>query len=194
MTSTSPPPPKHGGSGPFIAAAIVMLLLMGGLIYWKLGGDAPKPAPSSAPVAATTTPPLLDEPPPPPPPPEEPKDAGAETKQTKKAVASTGGGGCSGECKGEEPSSLRSVLAGRAAQARRCYERALMQNNMLQGRMQVSVRIGPTGSVCSANLTQNDLDPGVGNCVLGIFRSTTFPAPKGGCVDASVPLRFEPKK
>jgi hypothetical protein len=169
---------------------------MGGLIYWKIGGDTPKPAPTSAPVAAATPPPLLDEPPPPPPPPEEPKDAGAETKQTKKAVASTGGGGggCSGECKGEEPASLRSVLAGRAAQARRCYERALMQNNMLQGRMQVSVRIGPTGSVCSANLTQNELDPGVGNCVLGIFRTTTFPAPKGGCVDASVPLRFEPKK
>jgi outer membrane biosynthesis protein TonB len=116
-----------------------------------------------------------------------------EQKQVKKAVSSTGGG-CAGTCSGEEPSSLRSVLAGRAAQARRCYERALMQNNMLQGRMQISVRIGPNGSVCSANLTQNELDPGVGNCVLGIFRSTTFPAPKGGCVDASVPLRFEPKK
>ncbi|MFZ5891668.1 MAG: AgmX/PglI C-terminal domain-containing protein [Myxococcota bacterium] len=194
MTSTPPPPPKHGGSGPFIAAAVIMLLLMGGLIYWKIGGDAPKPAPSSAPVAANTPPPLLDEPPPPPPPPEEPKDAGAEAKQQKKAVASTGGGGCGGECKGEPPASLRTILAGRGAQARRCYERALMQNNMLQGRMQVSLRIGPTGSVCSANLTQNELDPGIGNCVLGIFRSSTFPAPKGGCVDASVPLRFEPKK
>lgn len=194
MTSTPPPPPKHGGSGPFIAAAIVMLLLMGGLIYWKFGGgEEPKPAPTQTPVAAVTPPPL-DEPPPPPPPPEEPKDAGVEQKQVKKAVSSTGGGGCAGTCSGEEPSSLRTVLAGRAAQARRCYERALMQNSMLQGRMQVSVRIGPNGTVCSANLTQNDLDPGVGNCVLGIFRSSTFPAPKGGCVDANVPLRFEPKK
>ena len=192
MTSTPPPPPKHGGSGPFIAAAVVMLLLMGGLIDWKFGGtEAPKPAPTQTPVAAAPLPP--DEPPPPPPPPEEPKDAGVEQKQVKKAVSSTGGG-CAGTCSGEEPSSLRAVLAGRAAQARRCYERALMQNNMLQGRMQISVRIGPNGSVCSANLTQNELDPGVGNCVLGIFRSTTFPAPKGGCVDASVPLRFEPKK
>jgi len=170
-----------------------MLLLMGGLIYWKIGGDTPKPNPTPPPVAATTAKPLLDEPPPPPPPPEEVKDAGADTKQVKRVVASTGGG-CSGECKGEAPASLRSILAGRGAQARRCYERALMQNSMLQGRMQISVRISPTGSVCSANLTQNELDPGIGNCVLGIFRSSTFPAPTGGCVDANVPLRFEPKK
>ena len=115
------------------------------------------------------------------------RDASAGT------VASTGGG-CAGECRGEAPASLRSILAGRGAQARRCYERALMQNSMLQGRMQISVRISPTGSVCSANLTQNELDPGIGNCVLGIFRSSTFPAPTGGCVDANVPLRFEPKK
>jgi TonB family protein len=86
------------------------------------------------------------------------------------------------------------VLAGRGAQARSCYERALRTNTMLQGRMVVSLRIGPSGSVCSANVTQNELDPGVGNCVAQMFRTTSFPAPKGGCVDASVPLRFEPKK
>lgn len=191
-TSTTPPPPKHGGSGPFIAAAVVMLLLMGGLVFWKFTGDDEKPAPPPAPVA-TAAPPMLEEAPPPPPPIEEVKDAGVEPKQPVKRVVS-GSGGCSGECKGTEPGGLRGQLSGKAAQARGCYERALRQNAQLQGRMKVSLRIGPNGSVCSANVTQNEVgDPGVATCVLSIFRTATFAAPQGGCVDAEVPLRFEPK-
>jgi hypothetical protein len=193
MTSTTPPPPKHGGSGPLIVAALVMLLLMGGLIYWKTSqnNSPPPPAPS---VATTATTPVFDEPPPPPPPPEEPKDAGAEAKPSKR-VASTAPGGCAGECKGEVPANMRAMLAAKGGQARGCYERALRQNNMLQGRLRVSLRIAPNGSVCSANVTSNELgDPGVASCVLQMFRSSTFPSPQGGCVDAEVPLRFEPKK
>lgn len=195
MTSTSPPPPKSGGSGPFIAAALVMLLLMGGLIYWKTrGSEEPKSTTQQPPIAASTATAVLDEPPPPPPPPEEPKDAGADTKQPSKHIVSSGGG-CSGECKGEAPGNLRSVLAGKAAQARGCYERALRQNAMLEGRLKIGLRIGPTGSVCSANITLNELgDPGVASCVLQMFRGSPFPAPTGGCVDAEVPMKFEPRK
>jgi len=169
-----------------------MLLLMGGLIVWKLGGDDDKPTPPPPPVAAVA-PPVLEEAPPPPPPLEPPKDPVAEPKQAIKRVVA-GSGGCAGECKGTEPGGLRGQLSGKAAQARGCYERALRQNALLQGRMKVAVRIGPNGSVCSANVTQNEVgDPGVGTCVVQIFRTATFPAPQGGCVDAEVPLRFEPK-
>ena len=197
MTSTPPPPPKTGGSGPFIAAALVMLLLMGGLIYWKTrdsGTEAKQTPPPPALPTATT--PVFDEPPPPPPPPEEPKDAGTDNKQaTKKIVSGGGGGGCSGECKGEPPANLRAVLSGKAAQARGCYERALRQNAMLEGRLKVGLRIGPQGQVCSANITANELgDPGVASCVLQMFRGSPFPAPTGGCVDAEVPMKFEPRK
>jgi hypothetical protein len=192
MTRTPPPPPKHGGSGPFIIAALIMLLLMGGLIYWKLGSNDPKPSARPTPSAAPTTA-VLDEPPPPPPPPEEPKeDAGAPSKQAKRGVVSTG---CSGTCTGEAPGNLRSMLAAKGGQARGCYERALRQNNMLQGRLRLSLRIGQNGSVCSANVAMNELgDPGVASCVVAMFRATTYPNPQGGCVDVDVPLKFEPRK
>ena len=65
---------------------------------------------------------------------------------------------------------------------------------MLQGKIVVSIRVGPSGQVCSANIASNSVgDPGVASCVLGMFRSGTFPAPEGGCVDAQVPMNFIPK-
>ncbi len=195
MTSTSPPPPKQGGSGPFIIAAVVMLLLMGGLIYWKVGGGKDSEAPTTVVTQPTVAPPpLLEEPPPPPPPLEEPKeDAGVAPKKPTRSVVSSGG--CSGPCNGEASSNLKSMLGAKAGQARGCYERALRQNSMLAGRLKVGLRIGPSGNVCSANITANELgDPGIASCVVQMFKSTSFPAPQGGCVDMEVPLRFEPKK
>jgi hypothetical protein len=37
-------------------------------------------------------------------------------------------------------------------------------------------------------------DPGVSNCVVNKFASTTLPAPQGGCAEVNVPLRFKAKK
>jgi hypothetical protein len=193
MVSTTPPPPKTGGSGGFIAAAIVMLLLMGGLIYWKLrGSDEPKQAtpPTTPPTATQAT---LEEPPPPPPPPVLEEDAGAKPQKAVVKSKGGGGGGCGGECSGPSPQ-LQASLRGKAGQARGCYERALRQNNLLQGRMVVGVRIGSQGQVCNASIVQNALgDPGVASCVVQMFRAGTFPAPQGGCAEANVPLNFIPK-
>jgi len=194
MSSTTPPPPKSGGSGPFIIAAVVMLLLMGGLILWKVTGREPKPV-DPAPVAAATTSavPVLEEPPPPPPPVEE--DAGkAPEKQIVKKGTVSGGSTCSAVCTGEEPAALRGVLSGRAGQARGCYDRALRNNSTLEGRMMVNVKISSTGQVCAASVAKNEVgDPGLTSCVLQVFRSGTFPQPKGGCVEANVPLNFKKK-
>jgi TonB family protein len=171
-----------------------MLLLMGGLIYWKLSGDEETTPPPPPPVATTTAPKVFDEPPPPPPPPDEPEaDAGAP-KQTKRGGVASTGGGCGGPCNGQASGTLKAQLGAKASQARACYERALRQNAHLQGRMRLSVRIGPAGNVCSASITSSELgDPGVASCVVQIFRSSSFAAPQGGCVDAEVPMRFEPK-
>jgi hypothetical protein len=191
MVSTTPPPPKTGGSGGFIAAAIVMLLLMGGLIYWKLrGGEEPHAA--QPPPPPSTTQATLEEPPPPPPPPVKEEDAGKPP--TKSLVRKGGlGGSCSGECGGPSPQ-LQAALRGKAGQARGCYERALRQNNLLQGRIVLSVRVGPQGQVCNANIVQNALgDPGVASCVVQMFRAGSFPATQGGCAEANVPMNFIPK-
>ena len=194
MASTTPPPPKKSSAGPLILGAAILLLGVGVMYLVKRSG-APEPAPVE-PTAVATAPeaPLLDAPPPPPPPPPEPSasvDAGTEdVKPTRRA----GPAGCARPCEGAEPAGLQGQLAAKAALARGCYERALRQNPTLQGRMRVSLRVAPNGSVCNANVTQNELgDAGVASCVSQIFRSATFAAPQGGCVEAAVPLRFAPK-
>lgn len=195
MPESTPPVPKSGGSGPFILAAIVMLLLMGGLIYWKTRGgsetakvEAPKP--SAAPVQTN-----LEEPPPPPPPPIASTDASAAPDTTKpgKKIGSTGVASACGECSGEPNPGLPAALSGKAGQSRACYEKALSSNATLSGRMTVSMKINAQGNVCSAAVKSDLGNPLVENCVLQNFRAATFPAPKGGCVDASVPLYFKPK-
>ncbi len=193
--STAAPPPSKGGSGPLIGAIVVMLLLTGGLIVWKVSGGKETATPTQPPKAvATTAAPVFEEPPPPPP---EVKveDAGKPTKVVRGGGKFVGADPCSKECAGTAPAALRSALQGRAGQSRRCYERALLQNATLEGRLTVSVRVGPTGAVCGSSIASNSLgDPAVANCVLGVFRSGTFPAPQGGCVDTQVPINFVPRK
>jgi len=190
MPESTTPPPKHG-SGAFIGAVILMLLAMGGLLYWKFGSkDTPPPAPPPQPSVATA--PQLDEAPPPPPP-EEPDSGASPGPEKKKVVVASGGGGC-GTCGGEAPPQLRSALTSTANSARGCYERALRQNAMLQGKMLVSVKVGAHGNSCTANLVNDSLgDPSVATCVLQKFRGGQFPPPKGGCVEVNVPISFIPK-
>jgi hypothetical protein len=61
--------------------------------------------------------------------------------------------------------------------------------------MTVHVKVSPQGSVCAANVANDTLqDVALTNCILGVFRSSTLPAPQGGCVEIDVPLSFVPGK
>lgn len=193
MASTTPPPPTKSVAGPVIAGAAILLLGIG-VMYFRSRAtedDAPPAAPA-APAVTTAETPVFEAPPPPPPPPPEPS-ASAEPADVKSARRGPPAG-CGGPCEGSEPPGLQGQLAAKAGLSRRCYERALLHNPSLQGRMMVSLRVGPNGVVCHANVTQNDLgDAGVASCVAQIFRSSSFAAPQGGCVEAQVPIRFSPK-
>jgi TonB family protein len=167
-----------------------MLLLIGGLIFWKLRGSGDPPV-ATAPPPASTPEIKFEQPPPPPPPPPVEEDAGKKAVGKKFTGPVTGG--CAGPCTGDS-AMTRAGLSGKAGQARGCYERALRNNNALQGRLTVSVRVGPQGQVCSAAVASNSLgDPGVASCVVQMFRSSSFPPPQGGCMDAQVPMNFVPK-
>jgi hypothetical protein len=192
MASTTPPPPKKRGGGPLIAGAALLLLGVS-IIYYRSRTAEPQAPPVAAPPATSAEAQVFDTPPPPPPPPPAPTasvDAGPD-----KPIRRAGGpAGCAGPCEGSEPPGLQGQLAAKAGLARGCYERALRQNPTLAGRLLVAVKVGTTGSVCSASIAQNELgDPGVASCVAQIFRSATFAAPQGGCVDAQVPIKFSPK-
>jgi hypothetical protein len=197
--SSAPPPPPKSSNGPFIAAAILMLLLMGGLIFWKFGsGGDDKKNELLPPQEVAQVGPTVDQVVPPPPPPPTPSasenvDAGA----IKKPVTGFTGTGCPtcGRCTGEPAANFSSVLRTRANQAQRCYEKALAQSDTLQGRMTVNLCVGVGGGVCGASVSNDTLgSPMVSQCVLNIYRATTFPSPRNGCVDAQVPLNFVPSK
>jgi hypothetical protein len=194
MAETTPPPPKSGGSGPIIIAAVLMLFLIGGLIVWKVMGTSETPKPPT-PVAVTSVQPTGDEPPPPPPPPPPEEDAGKPDEKVPGKKVAVALNPCSKECTGSATAALTSALTGRAGQSRSCYEKALSSNATLEGTMTVGVKVGISGQVCSARVVADGLhDPGVANCVIARFASSTFPAPQGGCAEVNVPLRFMAKK
>jgi hypothetical protein len=170
-----------------------MLLLIGGLVVWKLGGEEKTAAAPPEPTVAAGTP--IPDQVLPPPPPVASADAGPAPEPTKKvAVQSTFCATC-GRCTGTAAPNFQSIVRGRAGAAQRCYEKALSQQDQLQGKLSVNLCVGVGGGVCSASIASDSLgSPLVSQCVLNIFRATTFPSPKNGCVDAQVPLNFVPQK
>ncbi len=191
--------PDSGGNTKYAIVAVVLLLGAGGLYALRSSSnkpDVPPPPPvptvSASASASASAAALLDDIPPPPPP-DTPVDAGKTTV----VMGSSGGGGsggCESKCSGSAPPELAQVLAVRGNQARRCYNQALAQDSTLKGHVSIAVKIGPAGQVCSAGVASNDMGtPSVANCAANMFRSGSYPAPKGGCVDANVPLSFVPQ-
>ena len=78
---------------------------------------------------------------------------------------------------------IRRVVNGHKAQIRYCYERELVKQPGLFGKVATVWTIGPTGHVVSASIKSNDLDnEAVGRCIVSRIRRWKFPAPKGGGV------------
>jgi hypothetical protein len=196
--SSRPPAgiPDSGGNAKYAIVAIVLVLGAGGLFALRSmsgKGDVPSPLPQMPSASASSpfaTNPALDDVPPPPPP-----DTTPEGGTKSNVVYVPTGSGCDGKCVGSAPPELGQALQVRASQARRCYNQALANDTSLKGHVSVAVKIGPSGNVCSASVAANDMgSPGVGECAANIFRSAgSYPAPRGGCVVATVPMSFVPQ-
>ncbi len=192
---SSPPAGVPASNAKYAVVAVVLLLAVGGIFYWRSRAstpDAPAPIPTVPSTVASLGPPpnpKLDDIPPPPPPEEKPEGGVGGPH-----VVYVPGGGCAGTCSQKfSTPELGQALAVRGNQARRCYNSALASDSNLRGHVTIAVRISPTGSVCSANVAANDMgSSAVASCAANIFRQSSFPAPRGGCVDATVPLSFVP--
>ncbi|MGA2449116.1 MAG: AgmX/PglI C-terminal domain-containing protein [Polyangiaceae bacterium] len=199
MTPSSRPPaglPRSSGS--LLYAGVALLLLAGivALWSWRRMGAARAPVattklsePAASASPSVENPKLEDIPPPP------PVVASTAPAPPRRAVVAPASLGCDGTCIGREAPGLEPALRVRANQARRCYDRALLQDSTLRGHVTILVRVGTSGAVCSATVTSNDMaTPDVANCAANIFRSSgTLPAPRGGCIEAPVPLSFVPQ-
>jgi len=199
----NPPPSSRrpagvpdSGNAKYAIAAIGFLASSGALFAWRSCSSrtqAVAPSPPAPSVAASAAPPVnpkLEDIPLPPPPEEKPAATGP------RIVYQYVGGGCDGKCsQSYSTPDLAQALQVRAAQARRCYNQALSQDATLKGRVSINVRIGTGGNVCSATVAANDMGSAtVANCAANVFRTAAgYPAPRGGCVDANVPLNFKPQ-
>ncbi|MGA7124444.1 MAG: AgmX/PglI C-terminal domain-containing protein [Polyangiaceae bacterium] len=193
--SSRPPAgvPASGGNVKYAAVAALLVLAIGALFTWRsvASKSPPAPAPTVPPPVASAEPadPKLEEIPPPP-----PVEEKAEAGPGGPRVVYVQAGGCDAKCVGTAPPELTQALQVRGMQARRCYNQALSQDPSLRGHVQIALRIGTAGNVCSANVSANDMrTPNVANCAAHILMGGSYPAPKGGCVEAVVPMSFVPQ-
>jgi hypothetical protein len=191
--SSSVPPagvPDSSGNSKYAIIAVLLVVAAGGIFAWRSfasRGEPPAPAPTAA-LASKPENPKLEDIPMPPPPEAKPEAGGSRTVYVQT-------GNCEGKCAGVASPELVGALTVRGNQARRCYNQALASDSSLRGHVTVAVRVGSTGNVCSANVASNDMgSPAVANCAANIFRTSGgLPSPRGGCVDANVPLSFVPQ-
>jgi len=73
---------------------------------------------------------------------------------------------------------------------RLCYERGLLSDPKLEGRVTVRFVIGRDGRVSSVGGGGDLPDSGVVSCVTRAFYGLSFPQPEGGVVTVSYPLAF----
>jgi hypothetical protein len=88
---------------------------------------------------------------------------------------------------------LKSV--GPAVQA--CYEQGLKGKPDLRGVVNVNFVVGEDGKVVHADAAEGDdalPDAATASCILGAIKKLEFPAPSGGRVFISYPLKLEPPK
>lgn len=205
MASKPPPsgapagvPPS--GNGKYIFGAVVLIGAIGGLVAYKQCQEPPPPIVINEVVDAAPPPPRptgrdLDDEVPPPPPVED--AAVAVDAGPRKVVGTAVGNMCDAKtCSGSASDDLSQALAFRAKQAHRCYDEELKLDATLRGKMSIAVRVGANGQVCSASVASNDMGPSgvkVGSCVVNHFRGQSLPAPRGGCIDANVPINFVPR-
>jgi len=83
------------------------------------------------------------------------------------------------------------VVASMRAGFKRCYDRALAQNADAEGRISLSIHVGPGGEVQSVSAdTSGNLPPSVGACVAARARAAQFDPPEGGLAVVQVPVTF----
>lgn len=87
---------------------------------------------------------------------------------------------------------IRRVIRQHTREVQHCYEKELVKQQALAGRLVVRFTIGGDGKVRAARLTQDTLaSPAVGRCVVRRVLTWRFPAPLGGgIVNVSYPFVF----
>ncbi len=86
---------------------------------------------------------------------------------------------------------IQKVVNAHLAQVQACYERQLMKNSGLSGKVSFRWVISPTGSVASVRVAQSSIpSTEVISCIQSAIGGWQFPAPDGGSVTVTYPFGF----
>ncbi|MFT5353761.1 MAG: outer membrane biosynthesis protein TonB [Polyangiales bacterium] len=195
LSDTTPPPPITGGGAKYGLVGILLVLLAIGVYC----GTQPDPEPEPTPVVETPTRPNQFEPQIEIPdeiedagPPDTGFDAGEEEAVAMMSTMRRVPRNCEGNL---DVSAVQQVVARQRPQVRACYERALKQNNILQGTVSVRMIIGRDGSVDQVNVGGSLRDNEVFGCVRRLARNWRFPRPTGGaCAQVNAPFTLTPRR
>ena len=194
MPPSGQPPPSSRGNLNYVAIGLLFLASAAGLWFVT---RTPPPPPVSEPVAPpvervnSMAQPEIDlvEP--------EVPDAAvadpAEPAKTKRV--GTARKGNEWDCSGDLPGAAAGkVVNENRPQIRACYERRLKVNNVLQGDIQLRMKVASSGRVIATGISGSLRDEAVFACVRTLAQSWTFPVPTGGsCAVVQVPFHFSPK-
>jgi len=189
------PPASNGGGGAKYLLVLLILVALGlGAFFAFRAPEAPPPEPKAEPPKVERSTALANDTLEIPEPVPEPVDAGApkveepKKKGPRRVVDSW-------SCEGDVPAAeIKRILADSQPQVRSCYERQLRNNNLLQGTVNLQVRIGNDGRVASTRVAGSMKDAGVKTCIQGVAKNWSFPAPTGGtCAVFDAPYNFTPK-
>ncbi len=191
--SSMPPPPQGGGGAKYLLVLLILIAGGLGLFFAFRAPDAatvaapPQPEPPKAERSTALANDTLEIPEPALP------DAGTSPVAVVKKPARPAGDQWA--CEGDVPATdIKRVLSDSQTQVRSCYERRLRNNNMLQGTVNLQVKIGNTGKVNGTRIRGTLQDAEVKACVQSLAKNWNFPAPTGGaCAVFDAPYTFTPK-
>ncbi|MCP3139000.1 AgmX/PglI C-terminal domain-containing protein [Pyxidicoccus xibeiensis] len=111
------------------------------------------------------------------------KVGGTVTRATARSIASTQGT--------VDREAVARVINSHLNEVHGCYERALLKNPGLAGKVVLEWTIGAAGRVVAAKTKSSTLsNAAVEACILSSLKGWTFPAPKGGVVIITYPFLF----
>ncbi len=200
MNETSPQQGSSGGNKGIVLllAGGAILLVVAGLVYF-LRQASPTPPPPK--------PPVIEEPDEAPAPlviPAKSKplalqsngeDAGVvievEAPEDKRTAQRKG----SSEKKGTiDPKMVNKFINKNFNQVRNCYERRLKKNPMLEGKVDLNIKVASSGKVTSIGVNKDTVGDGpMLECVKRTIRGWQFPKPTGGRVVIGKSFKFKKK-
>ncbi|WP_253910654.1 AgmX/PglI C-terminal domain-containing protein, partial [Pyxidicoccus fallax] len=111
------------------------------------------------------------------------KVGGTVTRATARSISSTQGT--------VDREAVARVINSHLNEVHGCYERALLKDPGLAGKVVLEWTIGTAGRVVAAKTKSSTLrNASVESCILSNLKSWTFPAPKGGVVIITYPFLF----